>query len=126
MPVEQAVGETVPFVDLQAQYRTIAGEVEDAVLGVLERCQFILGPQVAEFEAEFAEFVGARHAVGVSSGLDALRVALIALGVGPGAEVVLPANTYIATALAVSSVGARPVLVDADAETYNIDPALVE
>jgi dTDP-4-amino-4,6-dideoxygalactose transaminase len=126
VPVETAVGETVPFVDLRAQYRALAPEVEQVVLGVLERCQFILGPEVAEFEADFAEFIGARHAVGVSSGLDALRVALIALGVGPGDEVVLPANTYIATALAVSSVGAKPVLVDADPHTYNIDPGLIE
>src|SRR5207244_10931135 len=87
--------------------------------------QYIRGARVERFEEEFAAFVGVDHAVGVGSGLDALRLGLLALEVGRGDEVILPANTYIATALAVSEVGADVVLVDCDPETYNIDPAAV-
>lgn len=112
---------SVPFVDLQAQYRSLSGEIRAAVEEVLSNCNFILGQQVFEFEQTFARFVGVEHAVGVGSGLDALRLALAALGIGPGDEVILPANTFIATALAVSSAGARVVLVDCDASTYNLD-----
>lgn len=118
--------ETVPFVDLAAQYRTIEPEVNAAIQKVLTRCNFVLGAEVEEFEKDFARFVGAAHGVGVSSGLDALRLALQALGVGAGDEVILQANTYIATALAVSAVGAKPVLVECDPATYNIDPERIE
>jgi dTDP-4-amino-4,6-dideoxygalactose transaminase len=107
----------IPFVDMTAEHRSIAAEVGPAVAGVLADCRFILGPQVEEFERAFAALTGVAHAVGVSSGLDALRLALLALDIGPGDEVILPANTYIATALAVSAVGARPVLVDCDPHT---------
>jgi dTDP-4-amino-4,6-dideoxygalactose transaminase len=116
----------VPFVDLTAQHRSIADEIGPAVADVLSDCSFILGRQVEAFERAFAEFTGVAHAVGVSSGLDALRLALLALDVGPGDEVILPANTYIATALAVSAVGARPVLVDCDPQTYLLDLGAVE
>jgi dTDP-4-amino-4,6-dideoxygalactose transaminase len=116
----------VPFVDLAAQYRTIASEIEIAVNDVLSRCNFILGSQVEEFEKAFAEFVGCQYAVGVSSGLDALRLALASLGIGVGDEVIIPANTYIATALAVTAQGARPVLVDCDPSTYTIDVHRIE
>jgi dTDP-4-amino-4,6-dideoxygalactose transaminase len=116
----------VPFVDLAAQQGTIQTEISAAIERVLSECNFVLGPQVEEFEREFARFVGCEHAVGVSSGLDALRLALLAMDVGPGDEVILPANTYIATALAVSAGGARPVLVDCDPPTYNIDANLIE
>ena len=116
----------IPFVDLSAEHRSVAAEVGPAVAGVLADCRFILGPQVEEFERAFAALTGVEHAVGVSSGLDALRLALLALDIGPGDEVILPANTYIATALAVSAVGARPVLVDCDPRTYLLDPAEVE
>jgi dTDP-4-amino-4,6-dideoxygalactose transaminase len=111
----------VPFVDLQSQQRALGAEIDVAIQRVISRCDFILGAAVREFEQHFADFVGTRHAVGVSSGLDALRLALTAAGVGPGTEVILPANTYIATALAVAAAGARPVLVDCDPHTYNID-----
>jgi dTDP-4-amino-4,6-dideoxygalactose transaminase len=111
----------VPFVDLVSQYSSIADEVSSVISDVLSRCSFVLGPQVEEFERAFAEFVGVGHAVGVSSGLDALRLSLSALDIGHGDEVILPANTYIATALAVTAVGARPVLVDCDSSTYAID-----
>ena len=116
----------VPFVDLAAQQASIQAEVGAAIERVLSECSFILGPQVEEFERDFARFVGCEYAVGVSSGLDALRLALMAVGIGSGDEVILPANTYIATALAVSGVGARPVLVDCDPQTYNIDVNLIE
>ncbi len=116
----------VPFVDLAAQHVTIQTEISAAIQRVLSECNFVLGPQVEEFERDFARFVDCEHAVGVSSGLDALRLALMTVGIGPGDEVILPANTYVATALAVSAVGARPVLVDCDPQTYNIDVNLIE
>ncbi len=112
---------SIPLVDLKAQYRSIKPEVDAAVAGVLERCDFILGPAVAEFERDFAGFVGSKHCVSVASGTDALWMAMQALGIGPGDKVLLPANTFIATALAVSDAGATPVLVDMDPATYNID-----
>ena len=118
--------ETVPFVDLIAQYQAIAAEIDEAFHEVTASAEYILGARVQRFEAEFAQFVSADHAVGVGSGLDALRLGLLALEVGPGDEVIVPANTYIATALAVSEVGANVVLVDCDPETYNIDPEAVE
>ena len=117
---------TIPFVDLATQHAAIQSEINAAIQQVLSQSNFILGSQVEEFEQVFARFVGSEHAVGVSSGLDALRLALMALDVGSGDEVILPANTYIATALAVSSTGARPVLVDCDSETYNVDVSLIE
>lgn len=112
---------SVPFVDVVAQHRAIEPEIMAAISEVLTSGRFILGPQVETFEEAFARFVGVTRAVGVSNGLDALRLALMALDIGAGDEVILPANTYIATALAVSSVGARPVLVDCDPATYSID-----
>jgi len=124
--LDQNVQTTVPFVDLQAQHRALAADIRVAVDEVLTDCNFILGRQVREFEQAFAAYVGVGHAVGVSNGLDALRIALAALDIGPGDEVIVPANTYIATALAVSVLGARVVLVDCDASTYNLDPAKLE
>jgi len=118
--------ETIPFVDLVTQHASIEDEIDSAIQKVLSRANFILGSQVDEFEQDFASFIGTEYAIGVSSGLDALRLALMALDVGLGDEVILPANTYIATALAVSAVGARPVLVDCDPLTYNIDVNLIE
>ena len=109
----------VPFVDLGAQYREIESEIAVAIRAVLEASDFILGSAVSAFEEAFAGFVGTKHAVGVGSGLDALRLALAGLGIGPGDEVAVPANSYVATALAVSEIGARPVLVDCD-RTYTV------
>ena len=111
----------VPFVDLVAQYESIAEEIDQAFHEVTASAQYILGAQVERFEKEFAHFVGSEHAVGVGSGLDALRLGLLALEIGPGDEVIVPANTYIATALAVSEVGANVVLADCDPATYNVD-----
>ena len=109
-----------------AQYEAIKEEIEQAFHEVTASAEYILGDRVTRFETEFANFVEAVHGVGVGSGLDALRLALLALGVGPGDEVVVPANTYIATALAVSEVGADVVLVDCDPRTYNLDPDGIE
>jgi dTDP-4-amino-4,6-dideoxygalactose transaminase len=116
----------VPFVDLLAQYQTIELEINRAIEGVLSKCNFILGEHVNEFEQSFAQFVDVNYAIGVASGLDALRLSLMALDIGRGDEVILPANTYIATALAVSAVDAKPVLVDCDRRTYNMDVTLIE
>jgi len=115
----------IPFVDLGAQYRGIREEVLAAVDSVCSESRFILGPDVAQFETEFAQYVGAGHAISVASGTDALHLALRALGIGPGDEVITVANTFIATALAISHAGATPVLVDCLPDSYNIDPAAV-
>ena len=101
----------VPFVDLKAQYQSIRDEVRAEVDHVFESTQFILGDAVEKFERDFAEFLGVKHVLGVGSGLDALRLSLEAAGVGAGDEVIIPANTFIATALAVSATGAKPVLL---------------
>jgi dTDP-4-amino-4,6-dideoxygalactose transaminase len=116
---------SVPFVDLQAQFRDIRAEVVPRMIGVMESAAFILGPEVARFEENFATYVGSRYCVGVESGTAALQLALQALGVGASDEVIVPANTYIASALAVSAAGARPVLVDCDA-AYLIDTESLE
>jgi dTDP-4-amino-4,6-dideoxygalactose transaminase len=116
----------VPFVDLRAQHRALRGELNQAIQGVMERCDFALGEDVARFEEELAAFCGTRYAVGVDSGLSALELSLRAFGIGTGDEVIVPAHTFIATAAAVTFAGARPVLVDVDPATYNIDVSQAE
>jgi dTDP-4-amino-4,6-dideoxygalactose transaminase len=116
----------VPFLDLKAQYAALKPELDAAVQKVMTDAQFVLGPDVEAFEKEYAAFCGTKFAVGVSNGLDALRLALMALDIGPGDEVIVPTNSFIATALAVSQVGATPVLVDCDPATYQINPAAAE
>ena len=111
----------IPFVDLRAQYHSIQGEIDAAVAATLERGDFILGEAVARFERDFARYCGVKHAVGVSSGTDALRLALEACGVGPGDEVITAANTYVATVEAILDLRAVPVLADVSPHTYNID-----
>ncbi|MBM4043688.1 MAG: DegT/DnrJ/EryC1/StrS family aminotransferase [Planctomycetes bacterium] len=111
----------IPFVDLKTQYQALADEIGAAVTSVMKRSDFILGEDVSLFEKEFAAFCGVRHAIGVASGTDALYLSLMACGVGPGDEVITVANTFIATVLAISFVGAKPVLVDIDPTTYNMD-----
>ncbi len=115
----------VPFIDLSAQQAEIAAEVEPAVLDVLRRAAFIGGPAVAAFEAEYAAFLGVTHCIGVANGTDAVELALRAVGVQPGGEVIMPANTFIATAEAASRIGAIPVPVDVDPEYLLIDPDAV-
>lgn len=116
---------TVPFLDLRAQQAEIAAEVEPLVLDVLRSAGFIGGPHVEAFERAYAAFVGTRHAVGVGNGTDAVELALRAVGVGAGDEVIMPANTFIATAEAASRIGAVPVPVDVDPEYLLISAAAV-
>ncbi|HSX59488.1 MAG TPA: DegT/DnrJ/EryC1/StrS family aminotransferase [Tahibacter sp.] len=115
----------VPFLDLKAAYLELKPEIDEAVARVLDSGWYILGEEVEAFEAEFAAYGGSRHCVGVANGLDALHLALRALDVGPGDEVIVPSNTYIATWLAVSQCGATPVPVEPDPLTHNLDPARV-
>jgi dTDP-4-amino-4,6-dideoxygalactose transaminase len=112
---------TIPLVDLQAQYLALRPEIDAAIKSVIQDADFILGKAVTAFEEAFAGFVGTQHCVGVASGTDALFLSLRALGVGPGDKVLLPANTFIATALAVSYAGAMPVLCDIDPVSYTLD-----
>lgn len=116
----------IPFLDLHAAYVELKAEIDAAVARVLDSGWYILGPEVAAFEAEWAAFCQVDHAIGVANGLDALILSLRALRVGPGDEVIVPSNTYVATWLAVSSVGARPVPVEPDPATHNIDPKRIE
>src|SRR6185436_1003773 len=116
----------VPFVDLKGQYRSIKDEIDAAIARVIENTSFILGPEVEAFERAFAEYVGARFCVGLNSGTAALHLALLAAGIGAGDEVIVPANSFFATAEAVSVVGATPVFVDADATSYAIDSDKIE
>lgn len=116
----------IPFLDLKAPYFELKEELDAAIARVLGSGWFIGGPEVDRFEEEYARYCSARHAVGVANGLDALHLALRALDVGSGDEVIVPSNTYIATWLAVSQCGATPVPVEPDERTYNIDPALIE
>lgn len=115
----------IPLVNLTRQYQHLAAEIDAAIKRVCARGDFILGHAVEEFESAFAEYTGARHCIGVASGTDALHLTLRALGLGPGDEVILPANTFIATAQAVWCCGALPVLVDCDARTATIDTSAV-
>jgi dTDP-4-amino-4,6-dideoxygalactose transaminase len=117
---------TVPFVDLAAQHAAIRLEAGAATARVLSDADFILGREVDCFEQEFARYCGCDHGIGVDSGTSALELALRAYGIGDGDEVIAPANTFIATALAISSTGATPVLVDVDAATHTIDPSRLE
>lgn len=116
----------VPFVDLAAQYRTIAAEINEAVSKTIRETDFILGKEVGLFEEEFASFCEAKWAIGLDSGTSALELALRAFEIGPGDEVITAANSFIASALAISHAGAMPVLVDVDAESYTIDAAAIE
>src|SRR3954469_14873600 len=118
--------ERIQFVDLNRQYLELKSEIDAAILRAVARGDYILGEDTREFEKEFAAFLGASHCIGVGDGTDALHLALRALGIGAGDEVILPANTFIATALAVSNSGARPVLVDCEPTFYNIDVAAIE
>jgi dTDP-4-amino-4,6-dideoxygalactose transaminase len=116
----------VPFLDLKAQYRELQEQLDAAYRRVAESGRFILGPEVEQFESEFAAYCGAKQCVGAGNGLDALHLILRAVGIGSGDEVIVPGNTYIATWLAVSYAGATPIPVEPDERTYNIDPAKIE
>jgi dTDP-4-amino-4,6-dideoxygalactose transaminase len=120
------MNEPVPYFDLPAQIRSLRKDLDAAIARTLDNCSFCLGPDVVQFEKDFAKFVGAGHCVGFNSGTSALHAALIMLGVGPGDEVVTTPFTFVATSWAISYVGAKPVYVDVDDATFNLDPKLVE
>jgi len=116
----------VPFLDMKPHYLELQDELDAAYQRVMESGWYILGGEVETFERDFANYVGAKYCVGVGNGLEALQLILMAWGIGPGDEVIVPANTYIASWLAVSYTGATPIPVEPDADTYNIDPHLIE
>ena len=116
----------VPFVDLKAQYMSLKAEFDAAILRVLSETAFVAGRYAAAFEREFADYLGVKHCIGVANGTDAIEIALLSVGIRSGDEVLVPANTFFATAEAVVNIGAVPVFVDIDAATYNIDPDRIE
>ncbi len=118
--------DNIPFLDLRAPYQELQAELDEAYQRVMRSGWYILGKEVEAFEQEFAVYCGVKHCIGVGNGLDALHLILRAYGIGPGDEVIVPANTYIATWLAVSYAGAQPVPVEPDQRTYNLDPGLIE
>ena len=122
--VEQAAG--IPYLDLPAQIRAIRTELDTAIARTMDNCSFCLGPDVARFEEDFAKYCGARHCLGFNSGTSALHVAMKLLDVGPGDEVITTPFTFVATSWAIAYVGAKPVYVDIEDATFNLDPNLVE
>jgi dTDP-4-amino-4,6-dideoxygalactose transaminase len=115
----------VDFLDLKAGYIELKTEIDAAIKGILDSGRYVLGSEVELFEEEYAKYCESSHCIGVANGLDALHLGLLALGVGPGDEVIVPSNTYIATWLAVSQCGAKPVPVEPDIGTFNISPNLI-
>lgn len=120
------MSDPVPYLDLKAQLRSIRSDVDAAIARTLDTCSFCLGPDVAQFEKDFAKFCEAEHCIAMNSGTSALHIALLLLGVGPGDEVITTPYTFIATSWAISYCGAKPVYVDIDERTLNLDPKLVE
>jgi UDP-2-acetamido-2-deoxy-ribo-hexuluronate aminotransferase len=114
------------FIDLKSQYQRLKKDIDAGIQRVLDHGQYILGPEVAELEEKLAAYTGSKHCITVANGTDALQIAQMALGIGPGDEVITPGFTYIATAETVALLGAKPVYVDIDPRTYNLNPALLE
>jgi len=114
------------FIDLKSQYLRLKAEIDAGIQRVLDQGQYILGPEVAQLEERLVAYTGAKYCITVANGTDALQIALMALGVGPGDEVITPGFTYIATAETVALLRAKPVYVDIDERTYNLDPNLLE
>lgn len=114
------------FCDLKSQYQRLKADIDAGIQRVLDHGQYILGPEVAELEEKLAAYAGTKYCISVANGTDALQIAQMALGIGPGDEVITPGFTYIATAETVALLGAKPVFVDIDRRTYNLDPALLE
>jgi UDP-2-acetamido-2-deoxy-ribo-hexuluronate aminotransferase len=114
------------FIDLKTQYRILKDEIDASIQRVLDHGQYILGPEVAEIEEKLCHYTGAKYCISVANGTDALQIAQMALGISPGDEVITPGFTYIATAETVALLGAKPVYVDIDSRTYNLDPAHLE
>lgn len=127
-PSSRAASEVspIPAEDVSRQYQLIEREIREAIDRVLPSGRYVLGPELAAFEQEYAAFCGTRYAIGVSNGTDALHLALLACGIGPGDEVITVPNTYIATVFAITYVGATPVFVDVELDTYNMNPLLLE
>jgi len=115
----------IPFIDLKSQYKSLELEIKSRINKVLDHGQYILGPEVFELESRLADFVGVKHCVSASSGSDTLMIAMLALGIGPGDEVITTPFTYIATSEMIAILGAKPVFVDIDSRTYNIDPSKI-
>ena len=126
MKLQTDLPESVPYLDLPAQMRAIRKDIDAAIARTLDNCSFCLGPDVAQFEKDFARFCGAEHCVAFNSGTSALHIAMRLLNVGPGDEVITTPCTFVATSWAISYVGAKPVYVDVDDATFNLDPKLVE
>lgn len=118
--------EAVPYLDLKAQMRPIRAELDAAIARTLDNCSFCLGPDVAQFEKDFASLIGTKHCIAMNSGTSALHIAMLLLGIKPGDEVITTPFTFVATSWAISYVGAKPVYVDIDDATFNLDPKLVE
>jgi len=116
----------IPFLDIKAQYQSIKGEIDAAVLGVLASGQYVLGEEVLRFEQEFADYCNVKHAIAVNTGTSALHLALLAAGIGPGDEVITVPFTFVATVSAICYTGARPVFVDVEPVTLTMDPAEIE
>lgn len=114
------------FIDLKSQYQRLKTDIDAGIQRVLDHGQFILGPEVAQLEERLAAYTGATHCISVANGTDALQIAQMALGIGPGDEVITPGFNYIATAETIALLGAKPVYVDVDVESYNLDPQLLE
>ncbi len=120
------MSETIPFIDLKCQYKVLEDNIRSRINKVLEHGQYIMGPEVAELETKLAEYVGVKHCIGASSGTDTLMIAMMALGIGAGDEVITTPFTFIATGEMIALLGAKPVFVDIDPNTYNIDPTKIE
>ena len=120
------MNQPVPYFDLPAQLRPLRKELDAVIAKTIDNCSFCLGPDVAQFEQDFARYCGAKHSLGFNSGTSALHVAMILLNVKPGDEVISTPHTFVATSWAISYVGAKPVYVDIDDQTFNIDPKLIE
>ncbi len=120
------MNQPIPYFDLPAQLRPLRKEMDAAIAKTLDNCSFCLGPDVVQFERDFAAYCGAQHAIGFNSGTSALHIAMLLLNVGPGDEVITTPFTFVATSWAISYVGAKPVYVDIEDKTFNLDPKLVE
>jgi len=120
------MADKILYLDLPAQIRGIRKDLDAAITRTLDNCSFCLGPDVTQFEKDFARYIGAEHCVGVNSGTSALHIAMLLLGVGPDDEVITTPFTFVATSWAISYVGAKPVYVDIDDATFNLDPRLIE
>src|ERR1700685_3837723 len=120
------MNQPIPYLDLPAQLRPLRKEIDAVIAKTLDNCSFCLGPDVVQFERDFAAYCGAQHAIGFNSGTSALHIALLLLNVGPGDEVITTPFTFVATSWAISYVGAKPVYVDVEDGTMNLDPQRIE